>query len=288
MNRLFVPVLIIGAPRSGTNMLRDVLTRLPGVGTWPCDEINYIWRHGNVRYATDEFGPELARPSVAGYIARQFDSLAQADDLQVVVEKTCANSLRVGFVDRVLPQANYIYIVRDGIDTVASARKRWQAELDIPYLLSKARFVPPSDLPYYASRYFANRLYRLFSREQRLAYWGPVIPGVQDILKKHTLEEVCALQWQRCVDRADEDLARIEPERICKVSYESFVADPAAELSRIARFVGHELDEAEAGKMVAGVSAKSVGKGRKELGPETVARLEALVGTTLARHGYKP
>ena len=41
------PVVIIGAARSGTNMLRDVLVKLPGVGTWPCDEINYIWRHGN-------------------------------------------------------------------------------------------------------------------------------------------------------------------------------------------------------------------------------------------------
>ena len=32
----------------GHNMLRDVLTKLPGVATWPCDEINYIWRHGTV------------------------------------------------------------------------------------------------------------------------------------------------------------------------------------------------------------------------------------------------
>ena len=40
-------VVIIGAPRSGTNMLRDVLTSLPGFATWPCDEINLIWRHGN-------------------------------------------------------------------------------------------------------------------------------------------------------------------------------------------------------------------------------------------------
>ena len=42
--------MIIGAARSGTNMLRDVLTSLDGVDTWPCDEINYIWRHGNIRW----------------------------------------------------------------------------------------------------------------------------------------------------------------------------------------------------------------------------------------------
>ena len=49
------PIIIIGAPRSGTNMLRDVLCNLDGVGSWPCDEINYIWRHGNVKNPSDEF-----------------------------------------------------------------------------------------------------------------------------------------------------------------------------------------------------------------------------------------
>ena len=48
-------VIIIGAPRSGTNMLRDALTALPDCGTWPCDEINYVWRHGNVGFPSDEF-----------------------------------------------------------------------------------------------------------------------------------------------------------------------------------------------------------------------------------------
>ena len=38
MNR--APVVIIGAPRSGTNMLRDVLVGVGGYATWPCDEIN--------------------------------------------------------------------------------------------------------------------------------------------------------------------------------------------------------------------------------------------------------
>ena len=111
------PVVIIGAPRSGTNMLRDVLCRVPGLGTWPCDEINYIWRHGNVRYSSDEFTVDMARPIVRRSIQRRF---AEQQKLhRVVVEKTCANSLRVPFVDKVIPQARYVFIVRDGIDAVS-------------------------------------------------------------------------------------------------------------------------------------------------------------------------
>ncbi|HUT60609.1 MAG TPA: sulfotransferase, partial [Phycisphaerae bacterium] len=123
----YSPIIIIGAGRSGTNMLRDMLTAFPGVGTWPCDEINYIWRHGNARYATDEFPPELARPRVRAYIRRAFDRLAARRGLSHVVEKTCANSLRVQFVRAVVPEARFIHIVRDGRDVAVSAVQRWTA-----------------------------------------------------------------------------------------------------------------------------------------------------------------
>jgi len=57
---LHPPIIIVGAGRSGTNMLRDLLAQLPEFSTWPCDEINYIWRHGNRGFETDEFTREMA------------------------------------------------------------------------------------------------------------------------------------------------------------------------------------------------------------------------------------
>lgn len=279
-------VVIIGAPRSGTNMLRDLLAKFPGVATWPCDEINYIWRHGNVSYPTDELSPDMATPSIQKYIRKQFDWVARHYSAHTVVEKTCANSLRVGFVDRILPDARYLYIRRDGLDVLGSAMKRWKAEIDIPYLARKARFVPLQDLPHYAIRYLVNRLYRLFAGENRLAYWGPTFDGLNEALAKYSLEEVCALQWQRCVDRADEAFEGIAPERIFRISYEAFVDDPIEELRRIARFVGSELDDSVAQNLARGVSKKNVGKGRLELGQQKVEQLEQLVGMTLKRHGY--
>ena len=196
------PFVIIGAPRSGTNMLRDVLCTFNRVSTWPCDEINYIWRHGNIRYPSDEIPESRATPGVRSYIRGQFAKLAKTEDCDYVVEKTCANSLRVPFVDAVVPEAKYVFIYRDGIDATGSAKLRWTAKLDIPYILEKMRFVPKIDLPYYGLRYFWARVYRLISREKRLAFWGPALDDMPTILQKHTLNEVCALQWQRCVDKA--------------------------------------------------------------------------------------
>ncbi|WP_363174760.1 sulfotransferase [uncultured Halovibrio sp.] len=281
------PIMIIGAPRSGTNMLRNALTSLEGISTWPCDEINYIWRHGNVRYPSDEIPAENATEPVALYIRGCFTSMARRTDAETLVEKTCANCLRVPFVDRVVPEARYIYIVRDGIDAIGSARQRWTAGLDIPYLLEKVRFVPVSDLPYYAFRYFWARLFRLVSREKRLAFWGPALDNMQAILRNHSLNEVCALQWQRCVDKADEALSRMPESKVLHVSYETFVREPEAEMRRILSFMGHdEVPDDTIANAVAGVSSKTIGKGRKALGDDEVAGLEALVSSSLRRYGY--
>ena len=279
--------VIIGAPRSGTNMLRDALTSLEGISTWPCDEINYIWRHGNVRYPSDEIPAENATESVKRYIRGRFDSMARHSGARTLVEKTCANCLRVPFVDRVVPETRYVVIVRDGIDATGSARQRWTASLDIPYLLEKVRFVPVTDLPYYALRYFWARLFRLVSRKKRLAFWGPALADMQEILQKHTLNEVCALQWQRCVDLAEEALAGMPEEKVLRVQYETFVREPEAEMRRILGFLGHdEVSDEAITQAVAGVSSATIGKGRRALGEEEVAHLESLVGSSLQRHGY--
>ena len=280
------PVIIIGAPRSGTNMLRDVLTTLPGYSTWPCDEINYIWRHGNVRFPSDEIPETLATPKVIGYIRQRFMDIGKAEGVEFVVEKTCANSLRVPFVNAVMPEAKYVFIYRDGIDATGSAKERWTAKLDIPYILEKVRFVPKTDLPYYGLRYFWARLYRFISREKRLAFWGPALNDMPDILQKHTLNEVCALQWQRCVDKSEEAFSAMPSEKVIRVRYEDFVREPAQELTRILEFVGKDVEPEEIVRAVKGVSPRSLGKGRKALGEDEVANLESLIGQTLKRYDY--
>lgn len=283
----YQPVIIIGAPRSGTNMLRDILCELPGVATWPCDEINYIWRHGNVEQETDEFCAERVSPSVKKFIRNEFDNFAKKGNLNVLVEKTCANSLRVPFIEKIVPEAKYIFIVRDGIDVVGSAMLRWTAELDIPYILKKVRYVPISDLPYYGFRYFGSRLYKLVSGQKRLSFWGPQFNGLHEALKNYSLEEVCALQWQRCVDLSEEAFSGMPEDRVVKVKYEDFVTKPAEELIRILVALNIPFEATEVEASVRLVSARSLGKGRKALNQNQLKAVSSLVSDTLQRYGYE-
>lgn len=279
-------VIIIGAPRSGTNILRDVLTSFDAFCTWPCDEINYIWRHGNAKFPSDEIPPEKATKFVKDYINKSFIDIAKRYGAEVVVEKTCANSLRVPFVDSIVPDAKYIFIYRDGIDAIGSAKERWTAELDIPYIIDKVKYVPKLDLPYYALRYFWARFYRLFSKESRLGFWGPSLDNIQSLLQQHTLNEVCALQWQSCVDKAESGLSSIPIDKIVRIRYEDFVNNPSSEILRILEFLKKDVPSIDVKTAVRNVSPRSIGKGRSALGESEVRNLENLVGNTLKRYGY--
>ena len=231
---LYNNLVIIGAPRSGTNMLRDAICSLPGYFTWNCDEINYIWRYGNNSNRTDVLKSCDATIPIKHYIRKQFDRLAYKSKLSVkfssfyIVEKTCANSLRVDFVDEIF-RPQYIYIKRNPFDVVASMLKRWTASLDPIYLFKKAKYVPISDLPYYAQKYLQSRLNRFLRKSQALSTWGPRYEGIDSDISNLSLVEVCALQWLNCVSSAEGDLHRIASSRtqsVVNIDYEDFVATP--------------------------------------------------------------
>jgi hypothetical protein len=282
----FQPAIIIGAARSGTNMLRDALVRLDGVATWPCDEINYIWRHGWASLPTDELLPAHATAHVRRYVRRAFRQVAQQTRAAWVVEKTCANSLRVAFVRAVLPEAKFIFLVRDGRDVVTSALKRWHAKFDVAYTLKKARFVPLGDLPYYALRFVRHRLHRLHSRERRLGSWGPRFAGIDELLATRSLADVCAEQWLRSVEQAAAGLASLPASQLYTVRYEDFVGRPGQELHTIARFLGVPAPSQRIAAIARNISTTSVGNWRAELDTSTIELIRGRLEPTLTRWGY--
>ncbi|MEM7745720.1 MAG: sulfotransferase [Pseudomonadota bacterium] len=283
----YTPVVILGAARSGTNMLRDMLTRLPGFATWDCDEINPIWRHGNLDWPNDEIPPGRATPKVSAYIRRAFDRIWRASGKpEFVVEKTCANTLRVPFVDAVLPDARYLVLVRDGVDVVPSAMKRWRGDLEfpgMPYLLAKAKYAPISDLPRYALTSLKGRLGLMRGRE-RLSTWGPRFSGIGD-LTGAPLEELCARQWAASVDAADLALAEIPPDRQFHLRYEDLTQAPADWLGKILTFLGADATAPQIADAAGIVQGGSVGKGRGRADIDLTGVLP-LMQPTLARHGY--
>lgn len=280
------PIIIVAAARSGTKMLRSILGSHPDIVCFP-REINYIWRHGNIRFPTDELTPEHARPEVVRYIRKRFDGLSAKHDGARVAEKTCANSLRVDFVHAVFPEAHVIHLVRDGRAVAESARRRWQTPNPLPYLLEKARWVPPSDVPYYALRYLRYRLASFHSTDSAYSSFGPRFAELDRLVAEKILIEVCGLQWRACVQAADAAVKRLPSEQAITVYYEDLVSDPLT----VAQEVFAQVDLTFTAECRAYVKREvhqdSVNKWRERLSAEDLRLLMPHIESELLRLGYE-
>jgi len=193
----------MGAPRSGTNALRDALTSLPNFDTWPCDEINGIWKYRSVFVGYDNLAVGHLSHSKFRYIRNQFfKQVKKLGSPDFIVEKTCANTMRPGFVAGVLPEAKYIYIVRSGADVIKSATKRWRGEFEfnlIDYWKDKVKYIPVADFAYYFYDVALKRLVNKLLGRNQLADWGPTHPTLSKLKGECCLEDAVALQWALCV-----------------------------------------------------------------------------------------
>ena len=280
------PLIIIGAGRSGTNALRDALTGIDEFHSWPCDEINYIWRYGNRERLDDEFERQDAVGRPAAYIRSAFERRARTEPHSVLVEKTCANSLRVEFVDEVLPEARFVHIMRDGRDVTSSAMSRWTASLDLPYIARKARFVPPTDLPYYATRYIKSHLDRRRNDDGKLSTWGPRFAGMRELVRSGAeLDVVCAEQWRACVTRAIDGLATVPSARVHTIGYSDFTADPMAHLRAIVDFAGAAVSDSAIRTAASTVHAQSDGAWKSRLSPDAIERITPIIAPVHERIG---
>ncbi|QHS23480.1 sulfotransferase family protein [Virgibacillus sp. MSP4-1] len=270
--------IIIGAARSGTNMLRDTLVKFNDFATWPCDEINYIWRYGLRDQKDDVFLPSHASKEKKEYIRKKFNWVRKKYNVRNVVEKTCANSLRVDYVNELVDDAKYVFIFRDPIDVVSSAEIRWKSKLDLKYTLDKARFIPVGDLPYYASNYLVNRMKKFFNREKRLSYWGPKYQGFEKDAGALSALEISAIQWLKSVEASEKSFLNMDPSKYIAVNYNDFVKSPETQLNKILNFLGYDLNEQEISDSVKKVSSKSIGKGYDSLTKEEIKKVNAIVG----------
>lgn len=286
-SHMMSPLIIIGAGRSGTNIVRDTLAYLQGWETWDCDEINLIWRHGNIHHPDDVFGADLARPNVKKFIQKAFKAFEHQSGAQVVIEKTCANSMRVPFIRSVFPNARFLYITRDGRDVALSASKRWTASVEMKYLLKKLKYVPKVDIPFYGLRFVKNRIHQARSQEKRQAVWGPIFPGMADWAKDNPLLDVCARQWAESVNEADKAFADMPKAQWHEIKYEDFVTDPTQVLAGIMTWYNPSLADSNFEAVVKDIHANSLYGWKRKVDKFTPEAL-AILAPILERHGYAP
>ena len=262
-------VFLIGAARSGTKLVRDLLGEHPDVAVVPYD-INYLWRLGSEAVPHDELVAPLPTKAVRGVEAE-----LQKAKARVSVEKTVSNCLRVPAMADAFPEARFILLLRDGLDVTESSMRQWQAPFDWRYSARKALSFPWLRAPLYAAKHLRSSLVRSSSGT---ATWGPRYDGIDDDVARLRLAEVCARQWSECVTQAFDGFEQVG-QRPLVVRYEQLVATPLAEVNRLHTALGLEAVSGLAQE----VQSTQVGRGAARLSADDVDLIKALVSETTDR-----
>ena len=65
------PVIVLGAARSGTRIVRDAIAAHPAIVAVPHD-INFVWKYGNYHICHDGLTPKEVTPQSAAFIYNFF------------------------------------------------------------------------------------------------------------------------------------------------------------------------------------------------------------------------
>ena len=221
------PIFIVAAPRSGSTLLFETLAvshelhTLGGEAHWLIEDLAEL-RPGapgiesNRLTAAHVTAERAARiyASLAANIRDAGQSLVPYSPELRLLEKTPKNSLRIPFLDRLFPDASFIYLWRDPRENIASIIRAWKSGKWKTY----------------------NGL------EGFPGPWSLLLPPGWRELRGRPLEEIAASQWSSTNRIVLEDLATLAAGRWTMLSYGDLIADPRAEVARLCAFLGIGLD----------------------------------------------
>ena len=221
------PVFIVSPPRSGSTFLFETLTRAKEVYTVGDESHSLIEGIGVLHprargFASNRLDVDAAGSDVVKDLRTRFrNALRDRDGAPParwplrLLEKTPKNSLRIPFLAKVFPEAQFIYLHRDMRQVLASMIEAWNS----------GRFRTYPNLPDWSG-----------------LPWSLVLtPGWRELAGK-PLHDVVAAQWRAVTDTLLEDLSALPRERVHIARYDTLTADTAGEIARLCAAVDFVWD----------------------------------------------
>ncbi|MBS0568816.1 MAG: sulfotransferase [Proteobacteria bacterium] len=212
------PVFIVSAPRSGSTLLFETLARAGNVFTIGDESHRLIEGIDALNpvltgFASNRLDAAAATPAVSATLRARFRAeLVDRDGgppygLPLrLLEKTPKNALRIAFLARMFPEAEFVFLHRDVRETLASMIEAWQS----------GRFRTYPQLPGWPGPPWSLLL----------------VPGWRDLAGR-PLPEIVAAQWDATLRCMLDDLAELPPARVHVARYAALLANPAGEVARL-------------------------------------------------------
>lgn len=229
------PIFIISAPRAGSTLLYELLSKSSELWTINGESHGVIEGVRRFHPATRRFDSHAlnaqdldadgALSVKAGFVAdlrsacglRYLEQPERARPRSVrLLEKTPENSLRVPFLAAAFPDARFVFLHRDARENVSSIVEAWQhGVVNIPRLPGWER-----------------------------GPWCLLLPDGWRDLRDRDLSDIAAFQWWVANETAARDLSAIPRERWTSIDYRELVAAPSRALRRLAEDLGLRFDGA--------------------------------------------
>jgi LPS sulfotransferase NodH len=226
MRKISKPIFIIGSPRSGTTLLFNVLSQSEYL--WSLYGESMIWnKYAGPQYKgweTMELTASDATGDIANKIRTEFcervvnhEAKKPHAKLIRMVEKTPDNCFRIDFINRVFPDAYFIYIQRDGRNTISSMIEAWRYY---------KKFSVPTTINI-----------DLQNGSTTDKWWGSLPTGWQRYNNSKVVD-VCLFQWREANLKVLSSLKKIPSSRVVHVRYEELTKNGAGVIQQICKNIG--------------------------------------------------
>jgi hypothetical protein len=230
------PIFIVSAPRAGSTLLFETLSRFAEVWTIGEESHDVIEGIPELHPAARDFESNRlsetdASPQVVATLkerfARQLQNREGYGYLDLppeqrpqslrFVEKTPRNALRIPFLRAAFPSALFIYLYREPKENISSMMEGWRSR----------RFVSYRQLSGWPFR-----------------EWSFLLPPDWSSLQQSPLAEIAAYQWKVANSYILDDLREGSPDSWCLIRFADLIQDPRKTLRTISEFAGLQWDEA--------------------------------------------
>ena len=273
MNKEHQKVFLIGAARSGTKILRDVLATSGNIAAIPYD-INYIWRWDNEFFPNDELTTDQYTAKTHQKIDNYLDSFRKNNE-EFIIEKTVSNTIRIPFLLKHYPNAKFIYLYRNGHDVVESVMRQWTSISDKQYLWNKMKTIPIPLLMNYGIKHFIRNL----NKKNKQHYWGVNYPEMFESKKVERLEEIVANQWVYCLSKMMADKSLIPKNNLVEIHYENLVTNPTKELNKLNILFNSTAISSEVELDM--IKKGNIGKSNQKLSKEQMEIIDPIISDTV-------
>jgi hypothetical protein len=237
------PLIVVGAGRSGTTLIRDALMQHKDVASFEF-EMNALWKYGNEHIDHDMLSVKRHYShAVSDYIENTFVRKSVEFGRPRLLDKTVANVMRLAYIQEVLPDARILHVIRDGRSVSASAMARWSAKHPSSYFLKKLKTVPLRSLPWFTFYVIKSKYLALVRGTVHRQTWGSRWPGFDRDVTELPLATICAKQWTLQVEAALAQKAMLKPNTYMEIRYEELVSNPQKVFDEVRCFFELDYDE---------------------------------------------